>query len=138
MGTAYCLLYMHELNPPIAVVHLTSKEILLTDDYAAKVGFFFFSVLISLAKIIFINRVLLVQISDIAFWEELVTKSKAPAPAPAENESEHSLLPPLIDVETNVYCFGILLLQIISGRQPYSKEHGDLLNWVHIHSLFHQ
>ncbi|XP_057764079.1 protein MALE DISCOVERER 2-like isoform X2 [Salvia miltiorrhiza] len=106
MGTAYCLLYMHELNPPIAVVNLTSKEILLTDDYAAK-------------------------ISDVAFWEDLITKSKAPAPA--ENESEHSLLPPLADVETNVYFFGILLLQIISGRLPYSKENGDLLNWASQH-----
>lgn len=38
MGTAYCLLYMHELNPPIAVANLTSNDILLTDDYAAKVG----------------------------------------------------------------------------------------------------
>ena len=41
MGTAYCLLYMHELNPPLAVSNLNSNEILLTDDYAAKVKFFF-------------------------------------------------------------------------------------------------
>lgn len=41
MGTAYCLMYMHELNPPIAVSNVTSKDIVLTDDYAAKVGFFF-------------------------------------------------------------------------------------------------
>ncbi|KAL1555981.1 protein MALE DISCOVERER 2-like [Salvia divinorum] len=103
MGTAYCLLYMHELNPPLAVNNLNSKEILLTDDYAAK-------------------------ISNVAFWEELITKSKAP-----ENESEHSSLPPLADVETNVYSFGILLLEIISGRLAYSKENGDLLNWASPH-----
>ncbi|KAH6790292.1 hypothetical protein C2S51_005298 [Perilla frutescens var. frutescens] len=103
MGTAYCLLYMHELNPPIAVANLTSNDILLTDDYAAK-------------------------ISDVAFWEELITKSKASA---AENESEHSsVLPPLPDVESNIYSFGMLLLQIISGKLPQSKEHGDLLNWA--------
>lgn len=37
MGTAYCLQYMHELNPPIAHSKLVSSRIYLTDDYAAKV-----------------------------------------------------------------------------------------------------
>lgn len=37
MGTAYCLQYMHELNPPIAHCKLGSSGIYLTDDYAAKV-----------------------------------------------------------------------------------------------------
>lgn len=37
MGTAYCLQYMHELNPPVAHSNLTSAAIYLTDDYAAKV-----------------------------------------------------------------------------------------------------
>lgn len=39
MGTAYCLQYMHELNPPVAHSNLTTTSIFLTDDYAAKVGF---------------------------------------------------------------------------------------------------
>lgn len=38
MGAAYCLQHMHELNPPIPHFNLTSKEILLTEDYAAKVS----------------------------------------------------------------------------------------------------
>ncbi|KAI3456143.1 hypothetical protein Pfo_012806 [Paulownia fortunei] len=101
MGTAYCLQYMHDLNPPLAHVKLTSKEIFLTDDYAAK-------------------------IADVSFWAELVAKSKNPA----ENESEHSELPPLADVETNIHSFGILLLEIISGKLPYSEEHGKLVNWA--------
>jgi len=37
MGTAYCLQYMHELNPPISHTKLVSSAIYLTDDYAAKV-----------------------------------------------------------------------------------------------------
>lgn len=76
------------------------------------------------------------QICDVAFWEEIITKSKAPASA--ENESEHSLLPPLADVETNIYNFGLLILETVTGKLPHSKEHGDLLNWVSIHSLPHQ
>lgn len=101
MGTAYCLQHMHELNPPIPHFNLTSKEILLTEDYAAK-------------------------IADVGFWAELVAKSKNPG----ENESEHSELPPLADVETNVYSFGMLLLETISGKLPYSEDQGLLMNWA--------
>ncbi|KAL3615133.1 hypothetical protein CASFOL_040794 [Castilleja foliolosa] len=98
MGTAYCLQHMHDLNPPIAHPNLNSKEILLTDDYAAKIG-------------------------DIGFWAEFVAEKK-----PAENELKHCELPPLADVETNVHSFGVLLLEIISGRLLSSDEQGQLLN----------
>lgn len=127
MGTAYCLQFMHDLNPPVAHFNLTSKEILLTDDYAAKVSFLFFYFSVDASPII--RRTWRVQISDVAFWQELVTKSKNRG----ENESEHSELPPLADVETNVHSFGMLLLEIISGKLPYSEEHGNLLNWVSMH-----
>ncbi|KAK4386546.1 protein MALE DISCOVERER 2 [Sesamum angolense] len=72
MGTAYCLQHMHDLNPPIAHSNLTSKEILLTDDYAAKVGFV-----------------------DISFWAELVGKIKNTNPA--DTESAHSVQRPHAD-----------------------------------------
>ncbi|KVI00943.1 Leucine-rich repeat-containing protein [Cynara cardunculus var. scolymus] len=36
MGTAYCLEYMHELNPPIPHTNLNATLIRLTDDYAPK------------------------------------------------------------------------------------------------------
>ncbi|GFZ06148.1 leucine-rich repeat protein kinase family protein [Actinidia rufa] len=101
MGTAYCLQYMHELNPPVAHSNLISNAIFLTDDYAAK-------------------------IAEISFWAELAAKSRVSA----ENESEHSELPPLSDAETNVYSFGVLLLEIISGKLHYSKEQGPLVNWA--------
>ena len=68
------------------------------------------------------------QIAEISFWAELAAKSRV------ENESEHSELPPLSDAETNVYSFGVLLLEIISGKLHYSKERGPLVNWVHFKS----
>lgn len=37
MGTAYCLQYMHELNPPLPHSDLNANAIILTEDYAAKV-----------------------------------------------------------------------------------------------------
>lgn len=104
MGTAYCLQYMHELNPPVAHSNLTSAAIYLTDDYAAK-------------------------IAEINIWADLSSKSKISG----NEESEHSELPPLADPELNVYCFGILLLETISGKLPYSEEQGPLVNWAAEH-----
>ncbi|EEF28099.1 protein MALE DISCOVERER 2 [Ricinus communis] len=102
MGTAYCLQYMHhDLNPPVAHSNLNSHSIYLTDDYAAK-------------------------IAEVCFLPQPVRKSKISG----DGESEHSELPPLTDPETNVYSFGILLLEIISGKLPYSKEQGPLEKWA--------
>ncbi|OVA07254.1 Protein kinase domain [Macleaya cordata] len=101
MGTAYCLQYMHhELNPPVAHPNLQSSTVYLTDDYAAKIAE-------------------LNLLSDFAVKREVSGK----------DDSEHSLLPPLVVPETNVYSFGILLLEIISAKVPYSKD-GTLQNWV--------
>lgn len=101
MGTAYCLEYMHELNPPVPHANLNSTMIRLTDDYAPKVA-------------------------EMSFWKDLIPKSKVSA----DSESEHSELPPLIDTETNVFCFGVLMLEIISGKLPHSNEHGPLVPWA--------
>ncbi|XP_062162449.1 protein MALE DISCOVERER 2-like isoform X1 [Alnus glutinosa] len=102
MGTAYCLQYMHhDLNPPIAHSNLNSTAIYLTDDYAAK-------------------------IAEISFGLHGASKSKTSV----EDEKENSELPPLSDPETNVYSFGILLLEIISGKLPYSEEQGHLVSWA--------
>ncbi|XP_022845296.1 protein MALE DISCOVERER 1-like [Olea europaea var. sylvestris] len=101
MGISYCLQYMHYLNPPVAHSNLTSKDIFLTDDYAAKIG-------------------------EVGFWAELVAKSKNLV----ETDSEHSEFPPLAHLDTNIYSFGILLLEIISGKLLSSNEHGTILNWA--------
>ncbi|CAN4116599.1 unnamed protein product [Withania somnifera] len=100
MGTAYSLQYMHELNPPVPHCNLDSKAIFLTDDYAAK-------------------------ITERDFWSELTATPKS-----SGDDLGNSLLPPLADPETNVYSFGILLLEITSGKSPYSGEKESLLNWV--------
>ncbi|KAF2303079.1 hypothetical protein GH714_013604 [Hevea brasiliensis] len=96
-GIAYCLQYMHhDLNPPVVHYSLNSHNISLTDDYAAK-------------------------IIEISFLPQDSSKSKSSG----DNESVHSTSPSLADVKTNVYCFGILLLEIISRKLQYLKEHGS-------------
>ncbi|XWS19711.1 hypothetical protein CRYUN_Cryun31cG0039500 [Craigia yunnanensis] len=101
MGVAYCLQYMHhDMNPPIAHSNLSSTAIFLTDDYAAK----------------------LAEIGSL----QPAPKSKTSG----DTESEHSELPPFVDSEVNIYSFGILLLEIISGKLPYSEEQGPLEKWA--------
>ncbi|KAJ0240690.1 Protein MALE DISCOVERER 1 [Hirschfeldia incana] len=101
MGTAYCLQYMHELNPPIAHSKLVSSRIYLTDDYAAKVG-------------------------EVAFSSQTGLKSRKPM----SGDLDQSLLPLPAEPETNVYSFGVLMLEIISGRLSESDEEGSILKWA--------
>ncbi|CAL0301317.1 unnamed protein product [Lupinus luteus] len=101
MGTAYCLQYMHhDLNPPISHRNLNSSAISLTDDFAAKIG-------------------------DITYGNIVSPMTKTTG-----DDSKKFELPPHADPETNVYNFGILLLEIISGKLPQSEEQGNLVNWA--------
>ncbi|GMI82293.1 Male Disoverer 2, morphogenesis of root hair 1 [Hibiscus trionum] len=101
MGVAYCLQYMHhDLNPPLPHSNLSSKSVFLTDDYAAKVG-------------------------EIASLED-ISKLKSSG----DGESEHSELPPDVDLELNIYSFGVLLLEIISGKLAHSEEQGAIEKWA--------
>ncbi|CAN8325180.1 unnamed protein product [Cochlearia groenlandica] len=101
MGTAYCLQHMHEMNPPMAHSDFNSSEIYLTDDYAAKV-------------------------SEIPFNLEARLKPKKQAYGDLEQAS--LLLPP--EPETNVHSFGVLMLEIISGKHSFSDEYGSIEQWA--------
>ncbi|OAY74118.1 putative LRR receptor-like serine/threonine-protein kinase [Ananas comosus] len=101
MGTAYCLQYLHhELKPPVAISNLQSNTIFMTDDYAAKMA-------------------------DISIWNEIAAKQNVFG----DYEADPSEVP-TGDPECNIYSFGILLLEIISGKLPNSEEQGSLLNWA--------
>lgn len=38
----------------------------------------------------------------------------------------------VVDEKTDVFAFGVLLLEIISGRKPVDGSHHSLLNWVNL------
>lgn len=81
MGIAYCLEYLHQLNPPISHKNLKSSSIYLTEDYAAK-------------------------ISDFSFWDATKT-------GPTKTEL---LETPPSTPQTNVYSFGVILFELITGK----------------------
>ena len=51
MGIAYCLQYMHGLNPPMPHSNLKSHTIFLTEDYAAKVCFYLIFIIFACIKV---------------------------------------------------------------------------------------
>lgn len=41
-----------------------------------------------------------------------------------------------LDIQGNIYSFGVLLLEIVSGRPSFCKDKGCLVDWVRIFFLF--
>ncbi|CAI0443790.1 unnamed protein product [Linum tenue] len=103
MGIAYCLEHMHQLTPPITQKNLTSSSISLTEDYAAK-------------------------ISDFSFSNDITIPPSSSEIEPSKTETELSANIPFR--ASNVYSFGVLLFELITGRLPYSVDNGSLENWA--------
>ncbi|KAL5576523.1 hypothetical protein UlMin_018222 [Ulmus minor] len=100
MGTSYCLQYMHHDLNPPVAHPNLSSTSIYLTDDYAA------------------------KIAEFGFWSTIKSKNKI------EDDKENSELPPSADPETNVYSFGILLLEIISGKLQYSEEQGSLVNWA--------
>ncbi|KAJ6893676.1 protein MALE DISCOVERER 2 isoform X1 [Populus alba x Populus x berolinensis] len=75
------------------------------------------------SRAIFLTDDYAAKIAEICFLPQATSNSKI------SGEMEDSL-PPHVDLETNVYCFGVLLLEVISGKLSYSEEQGHLENWA--------
>ncbi|TVU35563.1 hypothetical protein EJB05_17459 [Eragrostis curvula] len=99
MGVAYCIQHMHDLNPPIAHPDLKSSAILLSEDGAAK-------------------------IADMSVWQEVYSRGNMPKNDDFVDHHD----PVAADPAGNVCSFGLLMLEIISGKPPYSEHKGSLTN----------
>ncbi|KAJ6364329.1 hypothetical protein OIU76_029304 [Salix suchowensis] len=75
------------------------------------------------SRAIFLTDDYAAKIAEICFLPQATSNSNV------SGELEDSL-PPHVDPETNIYRFGVLLLEIISGKLPYSKEQGPLEKWA--------
>nr|CAB3464468.1 unnamed protein product [Digitaria exilis] len=99
MGLAYCIQHMHELDPPVVHPDLQSSSILLSEDCAAK-------------------------IADMSVWHEVISKGKTPTSGELDRHNEQ--MPD--GLAGNVYSFGVLLLEIISGKLPDPAQERPLVS----------
>lgn len=77
---------------------------------------------------------LFLQLVDFESWKTIIARSEKNSSAidsngdvcvlPRSFEARH------LDIKGNVYAFGVLLLEIVSGRTAFSKDTGSLVEWV--------
>ncbi|KAK3141106.1 hypothetical protein QOZ80_4BG0329640 [Eleusine coracana subsp. coracana] len=110
IGIAQGLRYLHtELQPPFAISELNSNSVYVTEDFTPK-------------------------LVDFECWKMMFTKrekaagyfsSKTSYPGNGDSsEDKHA------DIQGNTFAFGVILLEIISGRLPYCKDKGYLVDWA--------
>ncbi|KAJ3680365.1 hypothetical protein LUZ60_016643 [Juncus effusus] len=113
LGIARGLRYLHsELQPPFALTELTSCSVYLTEDFSPK-------------------------LVDFERWKSLSAKPGMDSGSIFEGrsfESFHNLMDSnerkYMYIQANIFSFGIILLELISGRPPFSKDTGNILDWA--------
>ncbi|KAF9600072.1 hypothetical protein IFM89_002545 [Coptis chinensis] len=109
IGIARGLKYLHtELNPPFVISELNSSAVYLTEDFSPK-------------------------LVDFESWKAVFARSGKSTDSIRSGvicESPDSLEPSHLDIEANIFSFGVLLLEIISGRPSYCKDRGCLVDWA--------
>ncbi|KAL0329775.1 UNVERIFIED_CONTAM: putative LRR receptor-like serine/threonine-protein kinase [Sesamum radiatum] len=110
LGIARGLKYLHtELDPPFTISELSSSSVYLTEDFSPK-------------------------LVDFECWKTIFSRSEKSS-GTISNEGAVCILPDALegrhlDIQGNIYAFGILLLEIVSGRPPYCKDKGCLVDWA--------
>lgn len=110
IGIAQGLRYLHtELRPPFAISELNSDSVFVTEDFTPK-------------------------LVDFECWKMMFSKhekalghfnNKASFPGRVDSsEDKHA------DIQGNTFAFGVILLEIVSGRLPYCKDKGYLVDWA--------
>lgn len=71
------------------------------------------------------------QLVDFESWKTILERSeKNSGSVSSQGDVPNSLQARHLDTEGNIYAFAVLLLEIISGRSPYCKDKGYLVDWV--------
>ncbi|KAE8717501.1 putative LRR receptor-like serine/threonine-protein kinase [Hibiscus syriacus] len=118
LGIARGLMYLHtELVPPFTISELTSSAVYLTEDFSPKV-YLLPSLVISclISNVVLDIRLTMINIS--------LCRNGSVCLLPNSLESRH------LDIQGNIHDFGIVLLEIISGKPPFCKEKGCLIDWA--------
>ncbi|KAL9387083.1 hypothetical protein Peur_020207 [Populus x canadensis] len=109
-GIVRGLKYLHtELEPPFTISELNSSSVYLTEEFSPK-------------------------LVDFESWKSILARSEKNSGSIGSQGAicvlPHSLEGRHLDVQGNIYAFGVLLLEIISGRPPYCKDKGRLVDWA--------
>ncbi|XP_057978342.1 probable LRR receptor-like serine/threonine-protein kinase At1g63430 isoform X2 [Malania oleifera] len=110
IGIARGLKYLHtELEPVFTISELNSSAVYLTEDFSPK-------------------------LVDFESWKTILARSEKNSDSIGSKGAicvlPNSLERRHLDVEGNIFAFGVLLLEIVSGRPPYCKEKGCLVDWA--------
>uniref|UniRef100_A0A5B6ZN15 Protein kinase domain-containing protein n=1 Tax=Davidia involucrata TaxID=16924 RepID=A0A5B6ZN15_DAVIN len=110
IGIARGLKYLHtQLEPPFTISELNSSAVYLTEDFSPK-------------------------LVDFESWKTILSRSEKNSGSISHEGAicvlPNSLEKRSLDVQGNIYAFGVLLLEIISGRPPYCKDKGCLVDWA--------
>ncbi|KAK6935366.1 Serine-threonine/tyrosine-protein kinase, catalytic domain [Dillenia turbinata] len=110
LGIARGLKYLHtEIEPPFTISELNSSAVYLTEDFSPR-------------------------LVDFESWKTILARSEKNSGI-VGNEGAVCVLPHSVegrhlDIHGNTYAFGVLLLEIISGRPPHCKDKGCLVDWA--------
>ncbi|XP_008778738.2 probable LRR receptor-like serine/threonine-protein kinase At1g63430 [Phoenix dactylifera] len=110
IGVARGLKYLHtELQPPFPIPELNSTAVYLTEDFSPK-------------------------LVDFESWKMIFSKSGKNSGYITGGGSFHGYVDSLeqlnMDVQGNTHAFGVLLLELISGRPRFCKDRGYLVDWA--------
>ncbi|EPS59414.1 hypothetical protein M569_15393, partial [Genlisea aurea] len=113
IGIAKGLEYLHtEAVPPFTLPQLDSNCVYLTEDFSPK-------------------------LVDFDCWKRILTRlRKSSSSSGSMNGTGGKCIIPgslerwNTDVHGNIRAFGVILLEIISGRTPYRKEEGHIVDWA--------
>lgn len=110
LGMARGLKYLHsEVQPPFTISELNSGAVYLTDDFSPK-------------------------LVDFESWKTILSRSEKNSGSIGNQVNQcilpNSLEPRHLDIESNIYAFGVLLLEVVSGRPPYCKDKECLVDWA--------
>ncbi|KAF7810264.1 putative LRR receptor-like serine/threonine-protein kinase [Senna tora] len=110
IGIARGLKYLHtEVEPPFTISELNSSAVYLTEDFSPK-------------------------LVDFESWKTILERSEKNSGSVGSQGAvcvlPNSLEARRLDTQGNIYAFGVLLLEIISGRSPYCKDKGHMVDWA--------
>lgn len=110
VGIARGLRHLHtELQPSFTMSELTSSAVYLTEDFTPK-------------------------LVDFERWKIMLSKSRTDSGYLISGGALHGSMISLerrhMDVQGNTFAFGVILLELVSGRPPFCKDRGCLVDWA--------